>query len=180
VKTSQKVLTAVVKKVLVLQSKSGSWRGRKLVAVIKAALDAGAPPKILDFISPAMEPIAALIKVLKDADRQNDMESANTIEDTPREEQDPPYQSDASRSERNERRLNAGAVDNISHSPPRTLNYYSSNYSPEDGLLRNNTANGLCPAPDAKPSRRRAGSYGHQVQVFRARPLLNATSRKPP
>jgi len=150
VKTSQNVLTAVVKKVLVLQTKSGSWRGRKLVAVIKAALDAGAPPKILDFIRPAMEPIAALIKVLKDADKQNDMESGDAIEDTSREEEDSPCHTDESRSERNERRLNASAVDNISHSSPRT---YSSNYSPGDGPLQNNTANGRCPAADAKPSR---------------------------
>ncbi len=67
---SSKILMAVGKKYLVLQTGAGSWRGHKLVAIVKAALEAGADPSIVEMIRNAMEPVAALFHVLKEQDMQ--------------------------------------------------------------------------------------------------------------
>jgi len=99
-KTSARVLTAVMKKVLVLQTDPGNWKGYKLVSVIKVALEAGAPPIILEYIRSAMEPVAMLIEVLRDKDRQEDNQPRRVIADVPREERSSEYSSSDKESER--------------------------------------------------------------------------------
>jgi hypothetical protein len=99
-KTSARVLTAVMKRVLVLQTDPGNWKGYKLVSVIKVALEAGAPPIILEYIRSAMEPVAMLIEVLRDKDRQEDNQPRRAIADVPREERSSEYSSSDKESER--------------------------------------------------------------------------------
>ncbi|KAJ8110231.1 hypothetical protein OPT61_g6867 [Boeremia exigua] len=70
--TSSHVLKLVLKKVLVLSSEPGSWRGRKGVAVTRTALAAGAPPTIIKHIRSAMDPVSKLIDTLKEADKRRE------------------------------------------------------------------------------------------------------------
>ncbi|KAL1593122.1 hypothetical protein SLS60_010729 [Paraconiothyrium brasiliense] len=70
VKTSGRVFSATLKKFLVLSSQPGSFRGRKGVAITRAALAAGAPLMILDHIRNAIDPVMKLIDTLKAADQQ--------------------------------------------------------------------------------------------------------------
>ncbi|KAH8645881.1 hypothetical protein BGZ60DRAFT_438433 [Tricladium varicosporioides] len=86
IRTSWRVLRAIFKKAIVLQTESGNWKGRKLVRIVKAALDAGAPPVILEYIRSAITPVEMVIEILKKKnDRQEEYRKA--IADTPREYQ---------------------------------------------------------------------------------------------
>ena len=86
IKRSSRVIGAIIKKVIVLQTEPGNWRGHKLLVVVKAALDAGAPPAILTYIRAAMEPVHILIDLLRDSDREDDAEYQKAIADMSREE----------------------------------------------------------------------------------------------
>jgi hypothetical protein len=86
IKRSSRIFGAVIKKVIVLQTEPGNWRGHKLLAIVKAALDAGASPAILTYIRAAMEPVHMLIDILRDLDKKDDAEYQKAIADTPRDE----------------------------------------------------------------------------------------------
>jgi hypothetical protein len=86
IKRSSRIFAAVAKKVIVLQTEPGGWRGHKLLAVVKAALDAGASPAILTYIRAAMEPVHMLIDILKDSDRKDDAEYRRALADISSEE----------------------------------------------------------------------------------------------
>jgi hypothetical protein len=62
------VTKAVLRKLVVVSGQSGSLRGRKGVAITKAALAAGAPLTILDTIRNAVDPVMKLIDMLKASD----------------------------------------------------------------------------------------------------------------
>lgn len=79
-KTSSRVLKFVLRKFIVLNGQSGSWRGRKGVTMTRAALRAGAPPVILDYIRDAINPIQKLIDVLKAADKAQEEEHERILE----------------------------------------------------------------------------------------------------
>lgn len=69
---SSQVAKMVLKKFLVLSSEPGSWRGRKGVAVTRAALAAGASSMILDHIRSAIDPVSKLIDLLKESDKRHE------------------------------------------------------------------------------------------------------------
>jgi hypothetical protein len=75
IKTSTtSVIKVVMQKLIILSTKSGSWRGHKGVEITRAALAAGAPPMILDLIRNALDPVSKLVDLLKATDRRNEQE----------------------------------------------------------------------------------------------------------
>ena len=72
VQISSHVAKFVLRKFIVLSSEPGSWRGRKGVALTRAALAAGAPPVILEHLRNALDPISKLIDLIKAADKRHD------------------------------------------------------------------------------------------------------------
>jgi hypothetical protein len=80
-KVSSKVLMTVVTKFMVLQSQRGSWRGRKGVVIARAAIEAGAPPVILDCIRGAVNPVMKLIESLREADLKQQQEQRKATEE---------------------------------------------------------------------------------------------------
>lgn len=81
------VTKAVLKKFFVVSGQSGSVRGRKGVAITRAALAAGAPPMILDHIRNAINPVMKLIDTLKAADEQQRLLRKAEMERTGRVEE---------------------------------------------------------------------------------------------
>ncbi|KAF6811808.1 dual specificity mitogen-activated protein kinase kinase 1 [Colletotrichum sojae] len=60
-----RIMGAILQKCIAVQTMSGSWKGRKGVAVTVAALNAGAPTSILPLIRSAVGPVRALIDELR-------------------------------------------------------------------------------------------------------------------
>jgi hypothetical protein len=96
INNSSHIAKVVLKKFLVLASEPGSWRGRKGVAVTRAALAAGAPLKILDHIRDSLDPVSKLIDLLKEADKRHedaasrDTPQMGTVEELGSDEEDEP------------------------------------------------------------------------------------------
>lgn len=80
-KVSSKVLTTVVTKFMVLQSQRGSWRGRKGVVIARVAIEAGAPPVILECIRGAVNPVMKLIESWREADFKQQEEQRKATEE---------------------------------------------------------------------------------------------------
>jgi hypothetical protein len=81
------VTKAVLRKFVVVSGESGSLRGRKGVAITRAALEAGAPPMILDLIRNAIDPVMKLIDMLKAADKQEELKQKSAVGSTGRVEE---------------------------------------------------------------------------------------------
>ncbi|KAH7069363.1 hypothetical protein FB567DRAFT_246343 [Paraphoma chrysanthemicola] len=84
---SSHVAKFVLRKFIVLSSEPGSWRGRKGVALTRAALAAGAPLVILEHIRNAMDPITKLIDLIKAADKRHDQAAESRSFETGRVEE---------------------------------------------------------------------------------------------
>jgi hypothetical protein len=88
------VTKAVLRKLVVVSGQSGSLRGRKGVAITKAALAAGAPLTILDTIRNAVDPVMKLIDMLKASDQRQELKSRaekasiGRVEELPSDEED--------------------------------------------------------------------------------------------
>jgi len=67
-----KVTLAVVRKVAAVQGASGSWRGRRGVAVTVAALDAGAPLRLIGMLRKAVAPVQAIFEILRKGDEEQE------------------------------------------------------------------------------------------------------------
>lgn len=65
--TSGAVLRAVISQALLLKGSHGTWQGRKGVQVLKAALDAGAPEKVVDQIGDNLKTVSGLIDYFRGA-----------------------------------------------------------------------------------------------------------------
>lgn len=74
-RTSTQVLKSVITNFISLSSRPGRWTGHKGVVITRAALRAGAPPIILDYIRGAISPIQKLIDILKAADKRKEDEN---------------------------------------------------------------------------------------------------------
>ncbi|KAK3370365.1 hypothetical protein B0H63DRAFT_486870 [Podospora didyma] len=67
-----KVLTAVVRKVAAVHKVSGNWKGRRGVAVTVAALDAGAPLRLIGMLRNAVTPVKAIFDILEKGDKEQE------------------------------------------------------------------------------------------------------------
>ncbi|KAK4443511.1 hypothetical protein QBC34DRAFT_416886 [Podospora aff. communis PSN243] len=67
-----KVTLAVVRKAAAVQGDSGSWRGKRGVAVTVAALDAGAPLRLIGMLRKAVAPLQAIIEILRKGDEEQE------------------------------------------------------------------------------------------------------------
>jgi hypothetical protein len=67
-----KIMLAVVRKTAAVQGASGSWRGQRGVAVTVAALDAGAPLKLIALLRNAVAPMQALMEILRKGDEEQE------------------------------------------------------------------------------------------------------------
>jgi hypothetical protein len=62
------IISAIVRKSVAVQATSGNWKGRKGVAVVVAALNAGVSPDILPLLRNAVNPVRILVERLKQSD----------------------------------------------------------------------------------------------------------------
>lgn len=67
-----KVGVAVVRRIATASRMSGSWKGRRGVAVVLAALNAGAPKEILKLLRGVVNPLRRLAQILREAEENND------------------------------------------------------------------------------------------------------------
>lgn len=67
-----KVGVAVVRRIATASRMSGSWKGRRGVAVVLAALNAGAPKDILKLLRGVVNPLRRLAQILREAEENND------------------------------------------------------------------------------------------------------------
>lgn len=65
--TSGTVLRAVISQALILKGSHGTWQGRKGVLVLKAALEAGAPERVVDQIGDNLRTVSGLIDYFRGA-----------------------------------------------------------------------------------------------------------------
>lgn len=72
-----KVGVAVIRRVATASRMSGSWKGRRGVAVVLAALNAGAPKEILKLLRGVVNPLRRLAQILREAEE-------NSVEDVTR------------------------------------------------------------------------------------------------
>ena len=62
---------AIIRRIATASRRSGSWRGRRGVAVVLAALDAGAPKKILKLLRGVINPLRRLAQILRETEEYN-------------------------------------------------------------------------------------------------------------
>jgi hypothetical protein len=65
------IFRAVVTKIATVQAMTGHWKGRKGVAVVVAALNAGASPSILKYLRQAVYPVQMLLAELQKRDEED-------------------------------------------------------------------------------------------------------------
>ncbi|EJT72245.1 serine/threonine protein kinase [Gaeumannomyces tritici R3-111a-1] len=75
-----RILEAVAHKCAAAQTVGGRWRGRKGVAVVAAALNAGAPVTILSALRRAVRPVQELFELLRRHDEMEEREHERAIE----------------------------------------------------------------------------------------------------
>lgn len=59
---------AVIRRIATASRMSGSWKGRRGVAVVLAALNAGAPKEILKLLRGVVNPLRRLAQILREAE----------------------------------------------------------------------------------------------------------------
>ena len=74
------VMIAVLHKWAVVQNMSGSWRGKRGVALTVAALDAGAPLKLIGLLREAMAPVRLVIEALKEGDERHERDRLHVVD----------------------------------------------------------------------------------------------------
>jgi len=67
-RTYTAIISAIVRKGVAVQATSGNWKGRKGVAVVVAALNAGVSPDILPLLRNAVNPVRVLVERMKQSD----------------------------------------------------------------------------------------------------------------
>lgn len=77
-----RIMGAIFQKCIAVQTMSGSWKGRKGVAVTVAALNAGAPTSILPLMRSAVGPVRALVYELRRRDKDQERARQMVLEDT--------------------------------------------------------------------------------------------------
>lgn len=66
------IFMAVARKIATAQKMSGSWKGRRGMAVVVAALDAGAPLRLIGMLRGAVSPIKAILETLRKGDESRE------------------------------------------------------------------------------------------------------------
>lgn len=74
-----KVGVAVIRRIATASRMSGSWKGRRGVAVVLAALNAGAPKEILKLLRDVVNPLRRLAQILREAEENNEDGNAGKI-----------------------------------------------------------------------------------------------------
>ncbi|KAJ0114088.1 hypothetical protein J7T55_007922 [Diaporthe amygdali] len=67
-----KVGVAVIRRIATASRMSGSWKGRRGVAVVLAALNAGAPKEILKLLRGVVNPLRRLAQILREAEENSE------------------------------------------------------------------------------------------------------------
>ncbi|KAK7420409.1 hypothetical protein QQX98_002832 [Neonectria punicea] len=74
------ITAAVVRKGLTVQGMSGNWKGRKGVAVLVAALNAGASIEVIPLLRRTVGPLKAVVDALKEGDRIEELKYKKALE----------------------------------------------------------------------------------------------------